>query len=60
MKFCNSEKVNMLLVNGECHKNPIRVKVMYAERYPDRNHPSRAIFEIMYESLRRPGSFKWY
>lgn len=50
----------MLLVNGECHKNPIRVKVMYAERYPDRNHPSRAIFEIMYESLRRPGSFKWY
>ena len=38
MKFCNSEKVDMLLVYGECHKNAIRAKAMYAERYLERNH----------------------
>ncbi|XP_076545063.1 uncharacterized protein LOC143305420 [Osmia lignaria lignaria] len=32
MKFCNGEKVDMLLVYGECHKNAIRAKVVYAER----------------------------
>ena len=56
MKFRNSEKVNMLLVY-ECHKNAIRAKAMYAERYPERNQSSRAIFERMCESLRRTGSF---
>ena len=58
MEFCNSEKVDMLLVYGECHKNAIRAKAMYAERYPERNQPSRAIFERMCESFRRTGSFK--
>ena len=37
MEFCNSEKVGMLY--GECHKNTIRAKAMYAERYPERNQP---------------------
>ena len=39
MEFCNSEKVDMLLVYGEYHKNAIRAKAMYAERYPERNQP---------------------
>ena len=58
MEFCNRDKVDMLLVYGECHKNAIRAKPMYAERYPERNQPSRATFERMCELLRRTGSFK--
>ena len=60
MKICNSEKVNMLLVYGECHKNAIRVNAMYAKRYPEQNQPSRAIFERMCESLRRTYDFFLY
>ena len=52
MKFCNSKKLDMFLTYDECRKNAIRTKAMYAEIYPERNQPSRALFERMCESLR--------
>ncbi|KZC04451.1 hypothetical protein WN55_04257 [Dufourea novaeangliae] len=57
MKFSNSEKVDILLVSGECRRNATRAIAMYAGIYSERNQPCRLIFERLCTSLRKSGSF---
>ncbi|KZC10698.1 hypothetical protein WN55_02427 [Dufourea novaeangliae] len=58
MKLSNCEKVDMLLVYGECRRNATRAIAMYAEIYPERNQPCQLIFERLGTSHRKSGSFK--
>ncbi|KAL3272124.1 hypothetical protein HHI36_022589 [Cryptolaemus montrouzieri] len=39
-----NEKVDMLLIYGECRRNSTTSAILYAERYPERQHPSRHYF----------------
>lgn len=52
------EQVDMLLIYGECQKNAVHARNLYAERYPDRNSPSRRTFINVYNKLRQTGSLK--
>ena len=40
--YTMSEKVDMLLVFGECRQNSTEAAILYAQRYPDR----RYIFKV--------------
>lgn len=50
------EQVDMLLIYGECQKNSVRAKNLYAERYPHRSQPSRQTFKNVCDKLRQTGS----
>lgn len=51
--YSQSEKVDMLLIYGECKKNSVQAAALYARRYPDRNHPNRRHFSKVEGYLRR-------
>lgn len=50
--YTHGEKIDMLLVYGECHKNSRNAAVLYAERYPGRQHPCFQYFPIVERKLR--------
>lgn len=50
------EKVDMLLIFGECHKNKRDAANVYAARYPDRPHPSCSAFSRLEKKARFTGS----
>lgn len=53
-KYSQSEKVDMLLIYGECLKNATQSEILYAQRYPDRlHHPTRSYFAKVEEKFRR-------
>ena len=56
MKFSFTEQVDMILVYGEAQQNSIRAQALYAERYPDRSHPSHRMFQRLCQKLRETGS----
>jgi hypothetical protein len=51
--FTHNEKVDMLLIYGEAKKNALAARRLYAERYPERNHPNHKIFTKLENSLRQ-------
>lgn len=57
MKFNNREKLQMLLVYGACDENAVRAKIVYGNKYPERNQPSRRTFQRLCNSLIENGSF---
>lgn len=50
--YSRSEKVDMLLVFGECRQNSSNAATVYAERYPDRRHPTRHYFPKLVQKMR--------
>lgn len=55
MRFTNEEMVDMLLLYGECHQNATRAAQLYAQRYPNRRHPTRPTFTNIVNRLRATG-----
>lgn len=50
--YSKNEKVDMLLIYGECRKNAVAASVLYAERFPDRRHPHRIYFSRVEQEFR--------
>jgi hypothetical protein len=49
----------MILIYGECRKNSILAEHMYAERFPNRIHPSRHYFKKLERKMRQePRGFR--
>lgn len=55
--YTNEEKLDMLLVYGECGRNAVRAVQRYGELYPDRQLPSRQLFACMCTKLLESGSW---
>lgn len=49
------EQFDMILIYGECQKNSVRAKNLFAERYPNRVQPSRQMFINLCDKLRQTG-----
>ena len=56
MVFTNEEMVDMLLIYGECFQNAKQAEQRYAERFPERRHPTRPTFTNIVSRLRETGS----
>ena len=48
--------VDMLLIYGECFQNAKQAEQRYAERFPERRHPTRPTFTNIVSRLRETGS----
>ncbi|XP_039303571.1 uncharacterized protein LOC120357432 [Solenopsis invicta] len=55
-RYSNEELANMLLIFGECHRNQRRAAALYAERYPDKQHPGHGFFQSLFARLCRHGT----
>jgi hypothetical protein len=48
----DEEKLDIILIYGECRRNAVRVQQLYSDRYPDQNIPSaRTVDNICQELL---------
>lgn len=50
--YTRSEKIDMLLVFGECRQNSTDAARLYAERFPGRRHPTRHYFPKLVLKMR--------
>lgn len=55
--FTNSEYADMVYVYGYCDGNSRAAETEYAERFPQRRTPNRAVFSEAFRRLRENGSF---
>ena len=53
MVFTNEEIVDMLLIYGECFQYAKQTEQRYAERFPERRHPTRPNFTNIVSRRRR-------
>jgi len=56
-RYSHTERVDMLLVFGECKRNAREAVTLYSERYLDRVHPFAKIFYNIERSLRLHDKF---
>lgn len=57
-QYSFDEKLEMLLIYGECRRNATLAAETYAERFPNNNHPNKQIFKKLCQSLRERGDFR--
>ncbi|KAL3288109.1 hypothetical protein HHI36_002559 [Cryptolaemus montrouzieri] len=55
--FTISEKIEYLLIYGECNKNVRMARRLYEQQTPDRRVPDRKTFKNVIDNLRKYGSF---
>lgn len=56
--YTTEEKTDMILIFGECLRDPRRAAAMYAGRYPLRpRHPAQSTFRKLERNLRLSGTF---
>lgn len=51
--YSRDEKVDILLIYGECRKNATAARSLYAQRYPQRQHPCRQYFSFLERKFRQ-------
>ena len=50
------ERISMILIIGECEENCLLASRVYAQKYPERNHPDKRVFERLLRDFKRSGS----
>lgn len=50
------ERIDMILIIGECEENCLLASRVYAQKYPERSHPDKRSFEKLLETFRQSGS----
>lgn len=56
MVFTNEEYADMHLVYGEMRCNARAAQRRYAEKFPNRQHPTHSTFTALHQRLRKTGS----
>lgn len=54
--YPRAERIDMIFILGECLQNCLLASRVYAERFPDRNHPNKAAFERLLIQFKETGS----
>lgn len=55
-KYSLEERIDMILIIGECEENCLLASRIYGQKYPHRNHPKRDVFERLLRIFKRTGS----
>jgi hypothetical protein len=53
----NTEKVELILIDGECQRNARLAAKKYIERYPERYHPPYNYVVRLLQGLNQEGRF---
>lgn len=57
--YPQEERIDMILVIGQCEENCLLASRVYAQRYPNRRHPNRRSLEKLLQLFRRTGSVSY-
>lgn len=57
--YPREERIDMIFILGECLQNSLLASRIYAERFPDRNHPNKAAFERLLIQFKETGSVEY-
>lgn len=57
--YTKEERIDMIFILGECLQNSLLASRVYAERFPNRNHPNRAAFERLLVQFKETGSVQY-
>lgn len=49
------ERIDMILVIGECLENCFLASRVYAQKYPNRNHPNKRVLQKLLDRFRATG-----
>lgn len=55
-QFSLQQRIDMVLVIGECYENCLLAAKVYAQKYPDREHPRKEVFERLLNRFRATGN----
>lgn len=55
-QYSLQERIEMILIIGECYENTLLASRVYAQRYPEREHPQKASFDMLLARFRATGS----
>lgn len=54
--YPKEERIDMIFTLGECSQNSFLASRVYAQKFPDRNHPRPAVFERLLNQFKESGS----
>ena len=57
-KFSNAEKLDMIVIYGECKRSRRQSRTLYEERFPERQQSSCMYFARLEKKLKQSGSLK--
>lgn len=57
--YPKEERIDMIFILGECLQNSLLASRVYAQRFPNRNHPSKVVFERLLTQFRQTGSVQY-
>lgn len=57
--YTKEERIDMIFMLGECHKNCLLASRVYAQRFLERNHPKPAVFERLLNQFEESGSVNY-
>lgn len=57
--YPREERIDMVFILGECLQNSLLACRVYAERFPNRNHPNKAAFERLLAQFKETGSVEY-
>lgn len=58
VRYTNEDKLNMILIYGECRRNSRKANRLFRLRFPNRPTPDKKTFIMLCKNLRNYGSFK--
>ncbi|ERL88085.1 hypothetical protein D910_05474 [Dendroctonus ponderosae] len=57
--YPREERIDMIFTLGECHKNCILASRVYAQKFPERNHPKPTVFKRLLHQFEETGSVNY-
>lgn len=57
--YSKQERIDMVLVIGECQENCFLASRVYAQKYPTRKRPNEAVFRRLLQTFRRTGNVSY-
>lgn len=57
--YPKEERIDMIFILGECLQNCLLASRVYAQRFPNRNHPNKVVFERLLALFRQNGTVQY-
>ncbi|KAL1489649.1 hypothetical protein ABEB36_013593 [Hypothenemus hampei] len=58
-KYPKEERIDMIFVLGKCQQNSLLASRVYAQKFPERQHPNKFVFERLLIQFRETGNVEY-
>ncbi|KAL1488669.1 hypothetical protein ABEB36_014469 [Hypothenemus hampei] len=57
--YSKEHRIDMIFILGECDQNCLLASQVYAQKFPERSHPNKAVFERLLRQFKDTGSVNY-